>query len=51
MIFFLLKLCIIEDAREDIFEKYILCKKEDKGIKHVFNEYIKLKELKIQINK
>ena len=32
--------------REDIFEKCILCKKENNGIKYINNEYIVLKELR-----
>ena len=32
--------------REDIFEKYILCKKENNEIKYINNEYIVLKELR-----
>ena len=32
--------------REDIFEKCILCKKENNDIKYVINEYIKLEELR-----
>ena len=42
-----LNLSVIDDFfREDIFEKFILCKKEDNNIKHVINQYIKLKELR-----
>jgi len=41
--------------REDIFEKCILCKKENNGIKKVINKCIELKELRDklinQINK
>ena len=32
--------------REDIFEKCVLCKKENNGIKHVVNECIELKDLR-----
>ena len=32
--------------REDIFEKCILCKKENNGIKYIINEFIELKELR-----
>ena len=32
--------------REDIFEKCILCKKENNEIKYINNEYIVLKELR-----
>ena len=32
--------------REDIFEKCISCKKENNDIKHVINEWVKLKELR-----
>jgi hypothetical protein len=32
--------------REDIFEKCILFKKENNGIKHLINEYIELKGLR-----
>ena len=45
VIFFYLNLCVIQEVREDIFEKCIFYKKENNGIKHVVNEFIKLKEL------
>ena len=32
--------------KEDIFEKYILCKKVNNGIKHEIKEYVELKELR-----
>ena len=32
--------------RGDIFEKCILCKKENNGIKYIINEFIELKELR-----
>ena len=38
MIFYYLNLSVVEDVfGEDIFEKCILCKKEDNNIKHVIN--------------
>ena len=42
VIFFYLIMCHRVFFREDIFEKYILCKKENNDIKYVINEYIKL---------
>ena len=35
--------------REDIFQKYILCKKENNAIKHVINECIELIELRYKL--
>ena len=32
--------------RENIFEKYVLCKKENNVSKHIINEYIELKKLR-----
>ena len=32
--------------REDIYKKYVLCKKEDNNIKHVINECEIMKELR-----
>ena len=46
VIFFYLIMCHRVFFREDIFEKCILCKKENNDIKYVINEYIKLEELR-----
>ena len=46
VIFFYLIMCHRVFFREDIFEKCILCKKENSDIKYVINEYIKLQELR-----
>ena len=46
VIFFYLIMCHRVFFREDIFEKCILCKKENNDIKYVINEYIKLQELR-----
>ena len=45
--FLLLKfMCFSGWFRGDIFEKCILCKKENNGIKYIINEFIELKELR-----